>query len=194
MLLGVTISTGQGDWPDPLTLISGETLLRPENKEKKFDLRKREARMTGAMLQSPALRKLSGTGLFILLRFLQKREWIYNKRRRRVEYLDIEIPFTYEEAVCLGISLSSFHQNMRRLVELGFIDVVHQGGAYGHDYSRYKLSDRWMDYGTDRFRKVIKGRSLQPGLDVKSRKDKLKVTTRNCNLLVTENCKEQDRS
>jgi len=58
-------------------------------------------------------------------------------------------------------------------VEVGFLDVDHQGGFYGRDYSRYRLSARWRDYGTPDFRVRKKERVLQPGLDVQSHKAKL---------------------
>ena len=61
---------------------------------------------------------------------------------------------TYGEAEALGIKTSSFHRSIIKLVEVGFLDIYHQGGWVGRDYSRYSMSDRWKDYGTDLFKKV----------------------------------------
>ena len=78
--------------------------------------------------------------------------------------------FTYSEAREYGISRAQFHRIIKQLVAKGFIDVQHQGGCYGRDYSRYKLVDRWKKYGTPEFVEIIKKRVLQAGLDVQSRK------------------------
>ena len=69
-------------------------------------------------------------------------------------------------------------------MELGFIDVEHQGGGLARDYSLYALSERWRDYGTVNFEEVTKKRVLQPGLDVQSWKRKSEKATdkRNCKL------------
>ena len=80
------------------------------------------------------------------------------------------LAFTYAEAAYFGISKAQFHRIIKLLVERGFIDIEHQGGAYGRDYSRYKLSDRWENYGTPGFKRIVKDRVLQPGLDVQARK------------------------
>jgi hypothetical protein len=132
-----------------------------------------------ALFQSDAFKKLSAKEIFILLRFLQKRPWKKDKKRRGKPVYDNKgIAFTYDEANCLGISTSKFCDGIKKLVSVGFLDVAHQGGPYGRDYSRYNISDRWRSYGTPLFQTVVKKRVLQQGLDVQSHiRRKLKYAT-----------------
>lgn len=126
------------------------------------------------MFCSSAFKSLSAQGMWVLLRFLQKREWNRKGKKGKWEgYRDLPLAFTYAEAEAFGISTSQFHSIIKRLVEVGFIDVDHQGGFYGKDYSRFRLSARWRDYGTPEFRVRKKERVLQPGLDVQSHKAKI---------------------
>ena len=136
---------------------------------KKYRLN-RDARIEAKMLDSAAFRELSATGIRVLLRFLQKRTWSNYKvgGKKKIMFNDTGLSFTYEEASELGIKNTAFYDAVKRLVELGFIDIEHQGGAYGKDYSRYALSKRWQDYGTENFHHIKKQRSLQRGLDVRS--------------------------
>jgi len=69
-------------------------------------------------------------------------------------------------------------------VEVGFLDVVHQGGWYqkherDKDYSVYKLSERWRKYGTPDFEKVEKQKVLPAGFHIRANmaRQKLKVTS-----------------
>jgi DNA-binding PadR family transcriptional regulator len=138
------------------------------NQKNKY-LLKRNIWVPYEMLDSKAFKELSAKGIQVLLRFMQKRTW--NKRRRKgVEYCNTGLAFTYEEAQYLGISKSRFNEIIRQLVELGFIEVEHQGGAYGRDFSRYAYSERWKAYGTDHFKEIVKRRIVLPGRDVHSRK------------------------
>jgi len=50
-----------------------------------------------------------------------------------------------------GISAKSLTRAIDSLVERGFIDVAHQGGGCEGDVSRYAISDRWRDWGTEDF-------------------------------------------
>jgi len=142
------------------------------------------------MLESAAFRKLSASGIRVLLRFLQKRTWSKTgSRKRKIVFNDDDLVFTYEEAMHhMGISSSQYHTIIKKLVEMGFIDLKHQGGAYGRDYSRYGLSERWRHYGTPLFQKVEKKRIVLPGRDVHSRKIRqTKKVTVNRNSVITEN-------
>jgi hypothetical protein len=157
-------------------------------KSKKFEI-KVDVWLEHEMLYSKPFRLLSAKTAWVLLRFLQKRKWHHKGKRNRKPVFNNEgIAFPYAEANHFGISTSTFHTSIKRLVEMGFIDVDHQGGAYGHDYSRFNISDRWRKYGTPEFKEVIKKRVLQGGLDVRShQRAKLKVTTENRSYLSTEN-------
>lgn len=156
-------------------------------KKKKFVL-KRAAYLSWEILDSGAFKKLSAKGIQVLLRFSQKRTWAdYKvKRKKKRVYNDKNLSFTYTEAQELGISTSQFHVILVKLVEVGFIDMEHQGGGLTRDYSRFALSERWRDYGKPDFKKVVKKRVLQPGLDVRSWQRKNKATeTRSCQLRET---------
>jgi len=121
-------------------------------------------------MESKAFWELSGTAVRVFFRFLQKRTWASHKKKKRgrPEFVNGGLVFTYTEAVAFGIPASTFLDVVKKLVKVGFVDVEHQGGGLGRDYSRYAISERWRDYGTDKFILVEKKRSLQPGLDVRS--------------------------
>jgi len=150
-----------------------------KNSKKKWRLN-RKVWIEPDMMESVSFRSLSKTQLLVLLRFLQKISWS-GKGKSRV-YDCGNLVFTYAEAEYRGISRSTFHRSIKALVEKGFIDIEHQGGAYGRDYSRYALSNRWKKYGTEGFEKVSKNRVLQQGLDVQARtKVKIKEEARQVN-------------
>lgn len=141
------------------------------NKGKKDYKLRRKVWIEPEMIESEAFKSLTGKCMWILLRFLQKVTWTNTKvggQKIRV-YHKKGLTFTYPEAQSHGISASTFNRAVGELVAKGFIDVEHQGGFYGRDCSRYKLSDRWKQYGTQDFIEVKKGRVLQSGLDVQSR-------------------------
>jgi len=109
------------------------------------------------MFYSEAFQSLSASALRTLLRFLQKRVWVDQKRHgtksHRV-YIDGDIIFPYGEAASLGIKTTQFWINIGILIEKGFIDIAYQGGRYqkdqhNKDYSRYRLSKRWEKYRLD---------------------------------------------
>lgn len=151
-----------------------------KNAQKKFDL-KRDAYVPYELLNSKAFRELSANGIRVLMRFLQKRTWVKTKKRGgRPCFINTGLSFTYVEAQdVLGIGISSFWENMKRLVEVGFVDIEHQGGGLGRDFSRYAFSERWRYYGTPQFKEVKKKRVLQSGLDVQSWKRKAEKATEN---------------
>lgn len=147
-------------------------------KRKKYKLN-RKVWMEPEMVQSSVFMSLSKSAMWVLLRFLQKITWseVRQGRRKVRVYKTTGLVFTYAEAKAFGISESTFWRAIKRLVEKGFLDIEHQGGAYGPDYSRYKLSDRWKKYGTPEFKVVEKRRVLPPGLDAHARKEaKRKLT------------------
>ena len=120
------------------------------------------------MQESEAFKSLSATGIRVLLRFLQKRTWS-KTRLKRIVYDNGGLAFTYAEALeVLGISTSQFHAVLKKLIEVGLIDVEHQGGIHKNDFSRYAVSERWRDYGTDAFQCIEKERVLWAGHDVRS--------------------------
>ncbi len=167
-------------------------------KKNKFIL-KRDVYLSWKILDSDAFKMLSAKGIQVLLRFLQKRTWaeIKVKRQKKRVYNDKGLSFTYGEAQELGIGTSQFHVILKRLIELGFIDMEHQGGGLARDYSRYALSERWCNYGKPDFKKVVKKRVLQQGLDVQSwKKKRIEKATekRSCQLRKTVVISEFDES
>jgi hypothetical protein len=76
--------------------------------------------------------------------------------------------FTYAEAEAMGIRPSRFHEIIGELYRMGFIEITHIGGGLARDYSRYSLSERWKDYGTDKFKPREKPRTVRPGRDVQT--------------------------
>ena len=141
--------------------------------KKKYKL-KRKVWIEPEMMESEVFRSLSAKAMWVLLRFHQKCTWEKRKRPGTNEkwtfYYKTGLVFTYTEAHYFGISKAQFHRIIKLLVQRGFIDIEHQGGAYGRDCSRYSLSDRWMNYGTPEFKEVVKQRVLPLGLDVQARK------------------------
>lgn len=120
------------------------------------------------MFYSLAFKILSASAIRTLMRCLQKRKWNRVKRngRKQIEYTDDGFIFPYAEADFLGIATTQFWKNIKKLVEVGFLDIVHQGGWFQKDekqkdYSIYKFSDRWKLYGTENFRSVEKKKVLQ---------------------------------
>lgn len=122
-----------------------------------------------------------------LLRCLQKRKWEYtkiNKKKERI-YTNDGFIFPYAEAEALNIAKNTQHwKNLRKLVEIGFLDPVHQGGWYRkyekkNDYSVYKFSDRWRKYNTPEFEKVEIPRVLPKHFHIREniKRQKSKVTS-----------------
>lgn len=143
--------------------------MNPEKTSKRYVL-KRDVYFSWEIMASDAFKELGGSAIRVLLRFLQKRTWEKVGKGRKAKYIfdNHGLVFTYAEAEYLGIGNTQFYNNIKKLVKVGFIDVEHQGGCYGKDYSRFALSDRWRSYGTCGFQQVDKKRSLQPGLYVQN--------------------------
>lgn len=57
--------------------------------------------------------------------------------------------FTYTEAERYGFARATFNRVITALNDKGFIDIVTHGGkrSSGMSNSKYKLSERWRDYG-----------------------------------------------
>jgi hypothetical protein len=139
------------------------------------------------MFYSEAFNCLSASTIKTLMRCLQKRKWDeikVHKKKQNVYYNEGFI-FPYAEAAALKIARDTQHwKNMKKLVEVGFLDVVHQGGWYQKhekekDYSVYKYSERWRKYDTSEFVKVEKQKVLREQFHIREnmRRQKLKVTS-----------------
>lgn len=121
------------------------------------------------MYYSEAFKSLSASALRTLMRCLQKRKWDKVKMggKKQIVYSNDGFIFPYAEAEFLGIGTTQFWKNIKTLVRVGFLDIIHQGGWYQKhekekDYSIYKLSVRWRQYGLANFIPVEIPRSLNP--------------------------------
>ena len=136
---------------------------------------------------SDAFRGLSKSAMLTLMRCLQKQKMEEMKVGGKKKYVPTynEFIFPYAEASSLRIAGITQHwKNMRKLIEVGFLDISHQGGWYQKhehekDYSRYKLSERWRNYGKPDFVKIEIPKKLPAGFHIKANieRKKLKSTS-----------------
>lgn len=166
---------------------------------------KNEIRITADMFYSEAFKSLSRSAIITLMRCLQKRKWIVEGKgiKRKRIYLNEGFIFPYTEAAFLGIGTTQHWKNMTKLIEVGFIDMVHQGGWYQknereRDYNVYILSDRWHDYGKPEFQAVKKEKVLMENSHIRKNieRQKLKSTSlkRRCCLHSSEGDRPQTRN
>ena len=131
----------------------------------------------------------SASAINTLMVCLQKRKWAYTKvkgkTKKQVIYTDDAFIFPYTEAKeVLDIGTTQHWKNLRKLIEVGFLDLEYQGGWYQKhekekDYSRYKPSERWRKFGKPDFVKVEIPKALPAGFHIRENmaKQKLKVTS-----------------
>jgi hypothetical protein len=145
-----------------------------------------EIRIKAEIFYSEAFKSLSRSAMLTLMRCLQKRKWDFEgkHKKRKMVYLNQDFIFPYAEAAFLGIGTTQYCKNIKKLIEVGFLDLVHQGGWYQKherekDYSVYKLSERWRDYGTNEFVKVEKKKVLPDSFHIRENiaRQKLKTTS-----------------
>lgn len=69
--------------------------------------------------------------------------------RRKKDGYNGTFDFTYSEAEKLGFARRTFSEIIEDLNAKGFIIIVGQGGmrGCGRSNSKYRLSERWRDYG-----------------------------------------------
>lgn len=153
--------------------------------KQKFKI-KRKIMIDPDMFYSEAFKGLSASALKTLMRCLQKRKWDKVKihRKKQNVYRNDDFIFPYREAAFLGIGTTQHWTNIKKLIEVGFIDLVCQGGWYQKnerekDYSVYKLSERWKKYGTPDFQEIKKSKVLREQFHIREnmKRQKLKVTS-----------------
>jgi hypothetical protein len=158
-----------------------------------------EIRIKAEIYYSEAFKAItrSGSTIITIMRCLQKRKWKFEGKRKskKMVYLDEGFIFPYTEAAFLGIGTTQHWKNIKKLIEVGFLDPVHQGGWYQkhereRDYSVYKLSERWRNYGTHEFKTVEKEKVLPKRFHIREHiaRQKLKTTSlkRRCQLHKSE--------
>ena len=153
--------------------------------DNKFKIRKKIL-IDPDLFYSQAFNSLSKSGIKTLMRCLQKRNWeqvkVHGKKQN--VYTNEGFIFPYTEAAFLNIGTTQHWTNIRKLIEVGFIDLIHQGGWYQKherekDYSVYQLSERWRLYGKPEFIMIEKPKALPDNFHIKEniKRQKLKVTS-----------------
>ena len=121
-------------------------------KKKKYRL-KRKAWVEHEVMESGAFRGLPSTAMWVLLRFMQKQTWRNAKvgGHNTKIYENSCLTFTYSEAEYFGIGSTPFLRSIKTLIYRGFLDIKHRGGSFGIgcDYTTYKLSNRWREWGNN---------------------------------------------
>lgn len=121
------------------------------------------------MLKSGVFRSLNGTSIIVYFDFrvkvkVQKTKGTRLKKSEWIILNNGELEYTYAEAEAKGIKRPRFIRALRELVEKGFIDVAHAGsGGIKGDKSKYAISERWRDYGTDKFLKATMPKDTRQG-------------------------------
>ena len=108
-----------------------------------------------ALVKSPVWIGLSGTAKSVCLIFRCKCQYakMKGKKTRLVRTNDGELIFTYEEALQIyGITKTRFVRAIDELLAKGFIDIIATGAGVHKATTFYGISDRWIDYGTAKFK------------------------------------------
>lgn len=121
------------------------------------------------LLNSHAFRKLTKSALVVLLDFFGKRKVMKQKGKRRTDpgaWITInngQLVYTYREAGKKGMATGVFRDAIDELVERGFTDIARPGSGYGRQVTLYGLSERWRNYGTDKFIIVHRQKDTRQG-------------------------------
>ena len=105
------------------------------------------------MHRSRAFRELTARTILVLFEILSRRQMTQvGKRKSWIIKNNGEIVLTYAELIKkFGIARSSFRNSIDQLVKLGFIDIAYHGGGMMKDCSLYEISERWREYGKEKF-------------------------------------------
>ena len=151
-----------------------------QNKKEKYRC-KSHCWLPPDLIESEPFLNLSGKiAMFCLIRFHQKafkKKLKHQKRNAFVVTNNGEITFPYGEAKRFGIPSTLFRRVIRELVEdKGFIDISDYGNWYKKEPTKYSISERWKNYGTDEYkaaeieRRLPKGKGFQPENELWKRK------------------------
>jgi len=116
--------------------------------------------LTWQVLNSAAYKALPHSAGKALPYFLGKVKLPYRDPRKN----STAFAFSYTEAKKYGFANATFHRVICELMSKGFIDPVDRGGLRGGGLSNslFKLSDRWMKYGTQDFEEIEDWRKFFP--------------------------------
>ena len=108
--------------------------------------------LTWSVLNSQAYKELPHSAGKVLPYFLGKVKVNHNDPQRHM----IDFPFSYREAKNYGFASTTHHRVIAELIRKGFIDPVDKGGlrSGGLTSSFFRLSTRWVDYGTNKFKEI----------------------------------------
>lgn len=129
------------------------------------------------LILSEAYKSLTKAEMRIYFHFLLKRKFGSQKqgkpgkRTGKIITNNGKITFSYAEAERLGFPRPTFRRGIDKMVNVGLIDIVHQGkggmvdenGIISGEASLYAISERWMDYGTDKFEKKSRKKDTRKG-------------------------------
>ena len=123
-----------------------ETRGKPVSKKKPIYFDRR-------ILNSKAYWALTGVAPQYLSHFLSVRQMHHIKADRLwVQTNNGKIYFTYAQAKKLyGASSGQHNRALKKLHEVGFVDVAHHGGGMDGDCTLFSISHRWKQYGTPEF-------------------------------------------
>ena len=148
-----------------------------------------------ALLKSKAFRVLNRTAKNVFFDFLMKcrvkgRKAQPGRKSERDILNNGELEYTYSEAEKKDISRTSFMRALDELIGKGFIDVAHSGaGGVKGDKSKYGISERWREWGTDNFIKKTRSKDTRGGrgFEVYWKKKKANMGIKNDNPTIIEN-------
>lgn len=115
----------------------------------------------GELLTSASYSDLEGKAAQVLMWFMMRRQMVPVREGKKKVWAcanDGEIVFTYKEAEQHGISRAAFMRAVDELIEHGFLDIAKTGAGVFKATTFYGLSDRWRNWGTDKFVKKVRPR------------------------------------
>jgi len=135
------------------------------------------AYIESALFLSQSYKELTKLEMRIYFHFLLKRRFGSKKqgkpgkRTGKIILNNGEITFSYAGAEKLGYPRVTFRRAVDKLVNVGLIDITKQGqgghvgkgGKITGESSLYAISERWIDYGTDKFVKQTRQKDNRKG-------------------------------
>ena len=128
------------------------------------------------LFELKAFQELTRAELHIYFRFLLKRKFVTRKGKQgkttgKVITNNGIITFSYAEAEKYGFPRATFRRAIDKLIEVGLIDLTHQGeggcvgpdGKVRGDCSMYAINERWRDYGTSNFKEQQRKKDNRKG-------------------------------
>ena len=121
------------------------------------------------LLKSLAYHSLTKTEIIVLNNFMMKRRIKIRRLPNGSKHTDIinngEIEYCFSEALKQGIPKNTFNNCLHKLVEVGFLDIAHQGsGGRKGDKNLYAMSERWRLWGSIKFEKKEKRKDPRKGI------------------------------